>query len=72
MSKLILTLFSPFKHRIADYRGFNIAKLQDSFRNLGVIKNRYGKPNVNVPLYFDGAAGLYEEMNKSDQHKYFK
>lgn len=69
---LILTLFSPYKNKIADYRGFNIKKLGDSFRNLGIIKNRYGPSNANIPLYFDGAAGLYEEISKADQQKYFK
>jgi hypothetical protein len=69
---LILTLFSPYKNMIGDYRGFNIKKLGDSFRNLGIIKNRYGPSNANIPLYFDGAAGLYEEMSKDTQHKYFK
>lgn len=68
---LVLTLFSPYKNKIADYRGFNIGKLKDNFRNLGIIKNRYGPSNANIPLYFNGAAGLYEEMSKSNQQKYF-
>jgi hypothetical protein len=69
---LILTLFSPYKNKIADYRGFDIKKLEDRFRNLGIIKNRYGPSNTNIPLYFDGAAGLYEEISRTDQNKYFK
>jgi hypothetical protein len=71
-SHIILTLFNPFKNRIGEYRGFNIRKLEDGFRNLGIIKNRYGISNVNIPLWFDGAAGLYEEISKETQHKYFK
>lgn len=74
--KVLLALFSPMKNRIAKYRGYQIVGpkgvgLRDSFRNLSVLKNRYGPPNVNVGLHFDGATGTYKEISTSIQDKFF-
>jgi hypothetical protein len=74
--KVLLALFSPFKNKIADYRGYKIATkggsgLRDSYRNLGILKNRYGPPGINIGLHFDGATGKYTELDREDQEKHF-
>ena len=74
--KVLLALFSPFKNKIAEYRGYTIATkggtgLRDSYRNLGILKNRYGPPGVNIGLHFDGATGKYKELNLKDQERHF-
>jgi hypothetical protein len=74
--KVLLALFSPFKNKIADYRGYTIVNrsgrgLRDAYRNLGILKNRYGPPGVNIGLHFDGATGKYTELDKDKQELHF-
>lgn len=74
--KVLLALFSPFKNKLAKYKGYTIATaggggLRDSYRNLGILKNRYGPPGVNIGLHFNGATGKYQELDVKDQEKYF-
>jgi replicative DNA helicase len=58
---LILGLFSPFRHRIKDYEGYDITRLKDNHRELTVIANRRG-PAVSTNLYFDGAVNHFSEL----------
>lgn len=58
---LILGLFSPFRHKIKDYEGYDITRLKDSYRELNVIANRRG-PAVSTNLYFDGAVNHFSEL----------
>lgn len=64
---IALGIFSPYKHSIKKYRGYDILQLGDSYRNLSVFKNRFGPPNVNVGMYFDGAVNYFSELPKSEE-----
>lgn len=66
---VILGLFSPAVHEIKNYRGYDITKLKDNYRNLSIIRNRNGQAGANVGLYFNGAVNYFEELPQSD---YFK
>jgi hypothetical protein len=66
---VILGLFSPAIHEIKNYRGYDITRLKDNYRNLSLIRNRNGSSNINVGLYFDGACNYFEELPKSDDFK---
>lgn len=59
---IALGLFSPARHEIKSFRGYNTAILKDNFRSLHTLKYRHGTPNSIVPLYFDGAVNMFSEL----------
>lgn len=74
-SHIILSLFSPYEHKLEKWGPYQISRngkgLKDSFRSLGILKNRFGRKNVKIGLHFDGASGIFTEIDKDDQEKYF-
>jgi len=61
-ANIILGLFSPYMHEIADYRGYDITKLKDNYRNLSIIRQRNDISSVNLGLYFNGACNYFSEL----------
>lgn len=61
---LMLGLFAPYRFRRADWEGFNIKRLRDSYRELSVIANRRGS-SVVTDLYFDGCVNYFSELPKA-------
>jgi hypothetical protein len=66
---LILGLFSPALHEIKNYRGYSIEKLRDNYRNLSILRNRYGLSALSIGLFFNGAVNYFEELPKSEDFK---
>lgn len=64
---LLLGLFSPYRHKIESYNGYDIFDpmtgkgLQEMYRELSVIANRRGQM-VSTDLYFDGAVNYFKEL----------
>ena len=64
---ILIGLFSPFRHRIENYNGYNIFDpmtgegLQEMYRELSVIANRRGQM-VSTDLYFDGSVNYFKEL----------
>jgi len=69
---LILGLFNPDRFNIEDYEGYDITKLEDSFRSLIILKSNFSITNKKVPLYFNGACSYYEELPSYKDIKYDK
>lgn len=65
----ILGLFSPFRHELMNYRGYDIRQLKDNYRSLIVLKNRNGPVNVVTSLFFDGATNYFKELPLPDDPK---
>lgn len=59
---LMLGLFSPFRHELPEYFGYNIQKFRDHIRFLEVNINREGEGNGICPLYFDGKTNTFKEL----------
>lgn len=59
---VIMALFSPYRYKIPEYRGYNIAKLKNRARFLFIQKYRRGREGLVDPLLFDGMAETFEEM----------
>jgi hypothetical protein len=67
---LVLSLFSPARFKIENYRGYDISQIGDNFRELEVLKNNDGVgSNIIVPLYFDGASEYFRELPHSEKQK---
>lgn len=65
-AKLIFTLFAPNRYELPNHKGYDIRKLKDNYRSLGIPKNRYGRSDIRVPLFFEGATGRFSEMPELD------
>lgn len=61
---LIWGLFSPHRYEIPNYLGYDMFKFKDNFRCLSVMKNRNGRSNIKIPLYFEGASCFFKELPK--------
>lgn len=58
----MLGLFSPFRHELPEYLGYNIQKFRNNIRFMEVIINREGEQNGICPLYFDGLTNTFREL----------
>ena len=62
-------VFSPARHELPKYKGYDITKLKDSYRYMNVLKNRYGIANVSDSLFFMGAVNMFYELPKYNDPK---
>ena len=62
MANVILGLFSPFRHEIPDYLGYDVTFFKDNIRFLEILGGREGGAGTICPLYFDGAVNYFKEL----------
>lgn len=62
---VLLGIFSPFRHELPEYKGYDITRLRDNCRFLEVILNRGGSAGGQIGLFFDGATCNFAELPKS-------
>lgn len=55
-------LFAPVRYDIKEYKGYDISKLDDQYRSLCVLKNRIGRGNIEVPMFYNGAVTYFGEL----------
>lgn len=62
-ANLALGLFSPFKHGIQTYEGYDITKFKNRIRFLEIMEDRdNGGSGQMCPLFFDGASSVFYEL----------
>lgn len=61
-ANVMLGLFSPFRHNIPEYYGYDITKFKDNIRFLEIMGSRQGGAGTVCPLYFDGAVNYFSEL----------
>jgi hypothetical protein len=66
-ANVILALFSPYRYNIEQFQGYDITKLGNTYRNLEILENRDGEPNVNLGLNFIGPSGTFRELPKASE-----
>jgi hypothetical protein len=59
---MMIGIFSPFKHEIPEYLGYDITKFKDNIRFVEIIISRDGGAGTICPLYFDGAVNYFKEL----------
>lgn len=74
-ANVIMTLFNPYEHQLDKFKNYDIRTLGNSFRNLEILANRDGEPNINLGLNFIGPCGTFRELPKAiemnpDSYKY--
>lgn len=60
---LALGLFSPARHEIANFKGYDVTKYGDRFRSLEILAGREGSGNTLCPLLFLGECSYFEELS---------
>jgi hypothetical protein len=68
-ANLIIGLFSPFRHEIPDYLGYDVTFFKDNLRFLEILGGREGGGGTTCPLYFDGAVNYFKELPLPDDTK---
>jgi hypothetical protein len=67
---LVLSLFTPHKFKVPSYKGYDISKLRNNFRELEVLKTNDGEDSsICAPLFFDGAPEVFWELPHSEKEK---
>lgn len=66
-SDVVLGLYSPIKDHLANYRDYDIKKLDDHCKSIICLKNRYGESDKADVCYFDGATGIFKELPKPEE-----
>lgn len=62
---LAVGILDPNKHKIVNYRGYDISKLQNRSRFINILKNRDGEADKSLGLLFLGENGFFKELPKS-------
>ena len=68
-ANVVLGLFSPYRHQIPSYYGYDITKFKDNIRFLEVMASRSGGAGTISPLYFDGATNYFKELPLPNNEK---
>jgi hypothetical protein len=66
-ANVIMTLFNPAQYQLDRFQGYNVSNLGNSYRNLEILLNRDGEPNINLGLNFIGPAGTFRELPKASE-----
>lgn len=61
-ANVIIGLFSPFRHEIKTYHGYDVTYFRDNIRFLEIMGGREGGGGTTAPLYFDGAVNFFNEL----------
>ena len=61
-ANVIIGLFSPFRHEIREYQGYDITFFRDNIRFLEILGGRSGGGGTVCPLFFDGAVNFFREL----------
>ena len=64
---IFIALYNPFKDGLKTYHKYNIDILQDTFRSILVLKNRWGECDVEVGVNFFGKASIFRELPRPDE-----
>lgn len=66
-ANVIMSLFSPYRHGITQFEGYDVTKLGNKYRNLEILENREGEPNINVGLNFIDSVGTFRELPRAKE-----
>jgi replicative DNA helicase len=61
-----ISIFSPYNSQMNEHRGYSIARLKDRYRDIAILKNRYGPAPIHIGVAYYGAVGRFEELPKKE------
>lgn len=71
-ANVVVGLFSPFRHEIPEYLGYDITFFKDNIRFLEILGGREGGGGTICPLYFDGAVNYFSELPRPEEYERMK
>jgi hypothetical protein len=71
-SSVVMTIFNPMNHitsykPLENFMNYDIKKLKERFRCLGILKNRHGGVNKRVGLLYVGENAHFEELPQAHE-----
>ncbi len=67
-SEIVIALYYPYREKIPKVEGYPIQNiLKDRFRLVQVLKNRYGRSDVNKGVTFHGEIGMFKELPRPEE-----
>jgi replicative DNA helicase len=64
----VLGLYDPARHNELIYSGYNMKRMNKNYRELLLLKARYGPSSISTDLFYDGAVEIFEELPKFDKN----
>lgn len=64
--EIVLSIFNPFREKLATYNKYDVKTLGDKFRVISVLKSRYGEADVEIGVNFFGRCGIWAELPLPD------
>ncbi len=64
---MLLGLYSPAKHGLQEYQGYDISRLKEHVRFLEVVLNRDGIQGGMIALFFDGETCYFNELPRANE-----
>lgn len=71
-SDVVLACFNPVKLDIVKYLDYNIGRINNKFRSIHLIKNRYGVSDIDLGCLFLGDVGYWRELPETMEEKEYK
>lgn len=67
---IVICLFNPYEYvspnnSLSKFGGYNILRLQNRYRNIGVLKSRNGESMKRISVLFIGECGYFKALPKS-------
>lgn len=59
---VVFALIAPARFEMEKHLGYDIGILQDNYRGLLIIKNRIGRSNLKIGLFFRGDVNIFAEL----------
>jgi replicative DNA helicase len=64
----VLGLYDPARHSEPIYSGYSMKRMNKCYRELILLKSRYGTSSVATDLFYDGAVEVFEELPRFDKN----
>jgi hypothetical protein len=69
---VVMACFNPISVDLSSYLGYNLKKLNNRFRSIHLIKNRFGEAQVDLGCLFLGEVGFWAELPIDITEEYYK
>lgn len=66
-SQIVLAVYSPYKYKLSNFRGYDIKILEQCFVAIFLLKSRFGNSDITVPMGFYGDCSHFLEIPKPDK-----
>lgn len=66
-SDVVMSIFDPWRYKVADPSGYNLDALRDEtgtkfYRNFQILKNSFGREDVRIGFAYEPELGIFREM----------